>query len=94
MNERIRELYEQAYESKPVIVVDSVTGQPVHCTGHNGKPLYHRELNLEKFAELLIRQCAEIAYQSLYEDRVFDDTSHNIRGKVMDNIKQHFGVSE
>ena len=50
--------------------------------------------NPEKFAELIVRKCAEIAYQSLYEDRVFDDTPHNIRGKVMDNIKQHFGVEE
>ena len=56
MNERIRKLYEQAHESKPVIALDPLTGQPVHCTGHNGKPMYHRELNLEKFAELIVRE--------------------------------------
>jgi hypothetical protein len=48
----------------------------------------------EKFAELLIRECADAAYQSLYEDRVFDDSPFNIRLKVMDAIKKHFGVDE
>jgi len=47
---------------------------------------------LEKFAELIVRECADTAYQSLYEDRVFDDVPANIRRNVMDAIKQHFGV--
>ena len=47
---------------------------------------------LEKFAELIVRECANTAYQSLYEDRVFDDSPHNIRCNVMDAIKKHFGV--
>ena len=48
----------------------------------------------EKFAELIVRECADTAYQSLYEDRVFDDVPANIRRNVMDAIKQHFGVAE
>jgi hypothetical protein len=49
---------------------------------------------VEKFAELIVRECADTAYQSLYEDRVFDDTPHNIRCHVVDAIKKHFGVEE
>jgi len=48
----------------------------------------------EKFAELIVRECANAAYQSLYEDRIFDDNPYNIRIKVMDDIKKHFGVDE
>lgn len=50
--------------------------------------------NIEKFAELIVRECANIAYQSLYEDSAFDDSPHNIRCNVMDAIKKHFGVEE
>ena len=50
--------------------------------------------NKEKFAESIVRECADTAYQSLYEDRVFDDVPANIRRNVMDAIKQHFGVEE
>jgi hypothetical protein len=46
----------------------------------------------KKLTELIVRECADIAYQSLYEDRVFDDVPANIRRNVMDAIKQHFGV--
>ena len=49
---------------------------------------------VKKFAELIVRECANTAYQSLYEDRVFDDSPHNIRCNVMDAIKKHFGVEE
>ena len=93
MNERIRELYEQAYESKPVIVVDPATGQPVHCTGHNGKPMYHRELNLEKFAELIVRDVLIIcnAVSEPFEDPEMDK---NIPGAlvVAEMVRENFGV--
>lgn len=49
---------------------------------------------LEKFAELIVRECANTAYQSLYEDKVFDNSPHNIRCNVMDAIKKHFGVEK
>jgi len=49
---------------------------------------------MERFAELIVAECADIAYQSLYEDRVFDDVPANIRRNVMDAIKQHFGIEK
>jgi hypothetical protein len=49
---------------------------------------------LEKFAELIVKECANTAYQSLYEDKVFDNSPHNIRCNVMDAIKKHFGVEK
>ena len=72
MNERIRELAEQA--------TDKWVGGDF--------------FDKEKFAELIVRECANIAYQSLYEDSAFDDSPHNIRCNVMDAIKKHFGVEE
>jgi hypothetical protein len=48
--------------------------------------------DLKEFAELIVQECADTAYQSLYEDRVFDDVPANIRRNVMGAIKQHFGV--
>ena len=89
MNERIRKLYEQAHESKPVIVVDPVTCQPVHKIGNGGKPMYHRELNLEKFAELLVRECIrEIGYKSV-ELLDIDFYTH-----YQERLKKHFGVEK
>ena len=60
MNERIRELAEQAGYSKDYLEI--------------GLPS-----NMEKFAELIVRQCAEIA-----------GTAEPY--KAEDLIKQHFGV--
>ena len=88
MNEKIRKLYEQAHESKPVIALDPATGQPVHCTGHNGKPLYHRELNLEKFAELIIETCIQVGGP---EDSYRDEWFH-AKADSVNKMKNYFGV--
>jgi len=58
MNERIRELFEQAHERKPVMVVDPQTGNPIQA-GWANKPMYHNEFNPEKFAELVIEEAAK-----------------------------------
>ena len=60
MNERIRELYEQAHEQKPVIVADPVTFEPIHKIGNYDKPMYHNVFNPEKFAQLIVRECIGI----------------------------------
>jgi hypothetical protein len=79
MNERIKELAEQA---------TTITMDPF------GEYVLEIDFDQEKFAELIVKECADTAYQSLYEDRVFDDVPANIRRNVMDAIKQHFGVEE
>jgi hypothetical protein len=94
MNERVKELAEQAYEQQPLMIANPVTFEIEHKIGNGGVPMYHKVFNQEKFAELIVKECADTAYQSLYEDRVFDDTPHNIRCHVMDVIKEHFGVEE
>ena len=88
MNQRLQELVEQAgFKTETWRDLKGTPTTTIYKEALGGN-------NLEKFAELLIQECADTAYQSLYEDRVFDDSPHNIRCHVMDAIKQHFGVKE
>ena len=72
MNERIRELIAQARE-----------------------PLHNRDLPFnqglmeysEKFAELIVRDCAQVADQWVNDE----DNGHNL---VSAKLKKHFGVEE
>jgi hypothetical protein len=86
MNERIRELAEQAYEQKPLMVVNPQTYLPEHKIGNGGVPMYIREFNQEKFAELIVRECADIAYK-------FDEPKLSGPGMIIGNrITENFGV--
>jgi hypothetical protein len=73
MNERIKELAEQA----------SVSSLWMSGTDQQGNPI------LEKFAKLIVAECAEVAFKT---DVSYTETDamHRIR----DRIKQHFGVAE
>ena len=44
-------------------------------------------LDKEKFAELIVRECAEIAYNKQYKH-----SAAHTRGDCAEAIKQHFGV--
>ena len=68
MNPRIRELAEQAME-----LVD-----PYALEGEFGP----RRLNEAKFAELIVRECADICYNREYTDGT----------RYGDEIIEHFGV--
>ena len=46
-------------------------------------------LDKEKFAELIVRECAEIAYNKQYKH-----SAAHTRGDCAEAIKQHFGVEE
>lgn len=77
MNERIRELYEQATEE------------------HISNNMAWSELNPEKFAELIIMECADVC------DSVatYHDDNNEIKAGVgawdcSRSIKQHLGVKE
>ena len=79
MNERIKELAIQAgffYEDyKDIWYLE-----------------YHNESceeEMEKFAELIVRECAEIAYNKQYKH-----SAAHTRGDCAEAIKQHFGVKE
>ena len=66
MNERIRELAEQAH---------------VYAGGHS---LWCHAGDVEKFAELIVKECAELMY----------GRDENGNCKDGDVIKKHFGVEE
>jgi hypothetical protein len=78
MNERIKELAEQAYEQQPLMVANSQTYEPEHKIGNGGVLMYHSVFNQEKFAELIVREC--IAQCNDGDSRWF--------------IAQHFGIEE
>jgi hypothetical protein len=78
MNERIQQLAEQALQ----LVADE------HTDGDESRlntDSYHvKDLIQEKFAELIIKECAKIAGKAEYSDTWLEP--------VEDAIKQHFGV--
>jgi len=46
-------------------------------------------ITLEKFAELIVRECGEIAYKAYW------DNPETVRGiHIKEKIKKHFGVEE
>ena len=85
MNERIRELLKQAEERYPKHLAVAVP------------EVVLRQDALEKFAELIVRECAKIA---VFKDDGYiataDVAGHMAAGRVTAArlIKQHFGVEE
>ena len=79
MNERIRELAEQAGIKIIPMVVDGVEYEyeDVDMDGSE---------DLEKFAELIVRECG-VALSPMLRDMIS-------RGQAYDIIKEHFGVEE
>ena len=84
MNERIRELAEQAYEQKPLMVLNPETFEIEHKIGNGGVAMYHRVFNQEKFAELIVRECI----QAVKNVGGYNEDYH------MNAIKKYFGVEE
>ena len=77
MNERIRELAEQANE------LDYETFDEF-----NHKTVKHYKFNKEKFAELIVRECAELTLDHK------NDNYYTGWLDYRDEIKRHFGVDE
>ena len=75
MNERIRELAEQAR---------LLTGWPVG------------EVEYQKFAELIVKECAEISEQSQWSEAKgeYYEGFNEAMIYVSNKIKEHFGVKE
>lgn len=69
MNERIKEL---ALQSGAVPLV-----------GHDG--LIISNLNVEKFAEMIVRECAHVGFNAAYPDKGV---------VVLTAIKEHFGLDQ
>jgi hypothetical protein len=77
MNERIRELAEQANE------LDYETFDEF-----NHKTVKHYKFNKQKFAELIVQECAELTLDHK------NDNYYNGWLDYRDEIKRHFGVDE
>jgi hypothetical protein len=76
MNERIRELYEQARLQAKSIDAD--------LDPQGWMDLYH-----QKFAELIVRECMDVAKYHTPETEECEYT-----WLIHDKIKEHFGVEE
>ena len=74
MNERIKELAEQAED---------------WADNQNFYESDYRDYLMEKFAELIVKECAKVIFETPVE-YIETDTMHRIR----DRVKQHFGVNE
>jgi hypothetical protein len=61
MNERIQELIDQ---SRDLIQTKVMLGGQVYVPG----PLMPGDVNLEKFAKLIVQECASICYNSNLQD--------------------------
>jgi hypothetical protein len=88
MNDRIKELYEQAY-----LVREYPDSDPMR--GGNPPTLYWGgEASAKKFAELIVRECANLCQKFGDElennrpNKDFDTVAHDCAGI----IKEHFGV--
>ena len=80
MNERIKELAEQAgFEN-----------------GHQDRNGNSLSGELEKFAELIVRECAEISEQSQWSEAKgeYYEGFNEAMIYVSNKIKEHFGVEE
>jgi hypothetical protein len=60
----------------------------IHVPGSTG--LHTRAFSLEKFAELIVQECADIIENS----RIEGDLSVCLVGATKCKIKQHFGVTD
>jgi hypothetical protein len=79
MNERIRELAEQA-----VITVDIVTGN--EALDDELAKMYIPDCFSEKFAELIVQECQTVVEWAISVDSTID--------RVPVLIKEHFGVEQ
>jgi hypothetical protein len=85
MNERIKELAEQATSI-------------VEMVGPQGYTSSYANFDREKFAELIVRECNHIIAKQAWESRTAgangDWAEYNALSRVAGQIKEHFGVKE
>ena len=83
MNERIRELAEQQAGAILMDLIMPDSGMPERVKWNVGITSEH----LEKFAELIVQECANLFDKDEMELTLTERTIHN-------TIKEHFGVEE
>jgi len=93
MNEKIKQLAEQSYEAATITTIDPFTSEVVVDFIDGTKPFF----NQEKFAELIVRECAEQIIVKGTDWVDFAPSQTGVRPEYWDmaqQIKQHFGVEE
>ena len=87
MNERIKELYRQAHS------IRYHDGDPMR---HGNPPTvyWEGEVSAQRFAELIVRECAELSVTSQYANTKSEyyDGFNEALIYAGNKIKQHFGV--
>jgi hypothetical protein len=78
MNERIKEFRFKAAEYANEL-------KPLGVTKWN-------EIRDAKFAELIVRECADISYKIAWDDLVLGEPESVIPLHIYNSIKEHFGV--
>jgi hypothetical protein len=90
MNERIKLLAEQAKK----YALDAM----IKITDKEQALKVYSETYDTKFAELIVRECAKVAYKytdsSVYNDDYDDVGWECLPGDLQTHIKEHFGVKE
>jgi len=81
MNEKIKLLAEQSYEAATITTIDPFTQEVVTDYIDGTKLIF----NKEKFAELIVKECAEVVKNQYSED--WGKWSNRM-------ILEHFGVEE
>ena len=88
MNERIRKLARQSGGEFWQRLENDVVNPEAYIT-------FDPPESLEKFAELIVRECIEQCSKALVEHTGQPSVTHNYAvGLCQDNIKEHFGVEE
>ena len=82
MNERLKQLAKQAS-----IMVDTTLGQTT-------MPEYKAQVDLNKFAELIVRECAQAFEAEVDTWKQMDPYQGSIKRQGAKAIKEHFGVEE
>jgi hypothetical protein len=82
VNERIRELYQQAHS------IRHYDGDPMR-EGNPPTVYWQGEKSAKKFAELIVRECLNQCYNRGMNDELYEGQL-----KAAAYIEQHFGVEE
>ena len=91
MNERIRELAEQAgFSSGAMINIGTGEAEElwIRYNENEDREEFPNSKMMQKFAELIVRECISL-FDGTREMKTVGVLTHN---QVVDQIKQHFGV--
>ncbi len=80
MNERLKELYEQAHMIREYSADDPMRG------GNPSTVYWDGERSAKKFAELIVRECAEVADNA--------DATREKWQSIGKFVREHFGVEK